>query len=727
MTVELCNGPGTATFTSLRVGATVNGSPCYAWQWNSTQRNPYTLDVAYGLQRQQSWVKWGSNETTVLELTLLDGTGPVTSFEMWPTFSDVSATIVAGKLRLTVPPFRQFRLDINGNHQKPIYVWSSSLQDAIPAGSVSWVTWRAANPAATGFPDNLKVHFPAGEHITGFLWEVGDGCTIHIDRNAVVRGNWMIEDGLGVRSQNIQLQGCGASHLNQYDPFVDGLLSMPFAVAMMYSWVVSPVSQGVSFFSENKARGLTVFGIPFHLAPTGGLWSWTDVQFLSHSFGGIGDGFVCSPRSSTGQGERVRCFIEAGDDAMSCFPFMDQTDTDCVVGTTLNSCWKLLYWAYPDHASGVDSTQPTWNNLRVRNCRAYHRGAPDTNTENTYPAIGDQTILNVRCDAWASQARRGWGRYDVDVRGLIVDGPVARGFHFRNEPYPYEDPALFGDSRDGLGNIARFRLRDITFTTAPSQISYIEGADAANNPHDFEFSNLRIGGVLVTTANSSQYFRLNRWAVSIYVGGNPMTLDITVCNHALALIGDSARITAVGGPDTSRQAAVCAQFYDQAVTTALELHDWSFATRYAALVATTNDRDEWDYAYELPDDLLRPLYLLEDGGTQDYRQRPDDNIDFSIELNSSGTRVLYTDLEDAKLRYIAFVTEPGAWTPLFRQAVAHQLASMVGPVLVRGQEGVALSAAHAQKFAAFLQAARAMDSQHRQVRPPHMPDWILKR
>ena len=725
MTIERCTGPGTATFTSARYSATVDGVANYCWQWLSTQRAAYTRDVALGLQRQQTWCKWGSNQTVTLEITMLAG-GPVTSYELFGAGAGVTGSIVAGKLRLVVPPFEQFRCDLNGDHQRPFYAWSSMLEDALPGGSTSWTTWRAANPAATGFPDSLKVHFTTGEYVVPELFGVGNGCTVTIQRNAVVQGSWSIEDGLGVRKQNIVFQGCGAQHMSNRDPFALGITSMDYSVARYYSVVVSPIASGASFFSENVWRGITTFAIPFHLS-TGGIWSWQDCQHLSHSYGGIGDGYGCSPRIGTSEGRRVRCFIEAGDDAFDSLPFADQYDEDCVVGTTLNSCWKMLYWAYPDHASGVDSSQPLWGRLRVRNCKAYHRGAADTNTENTYPAIGDQVILKAVCDATNQQARRGWGRFDIDFDGLSVSGPVSRAVHIRNEMYPFEDPVVFGDTYDGKGNIARWKLRNVTFASTPDWKSYIAGFDEANNPHDIAMSQWRIAGELVTTANASEFFLLDRWATSIYIGGNPMALDITICNQALGLIGDAARITAVGGPDTSRQAAVCAQFYDQAVTMTLELHDWSFATRYVALVALTNDRDEWDYAYERPDDLLRPLYLLPPDQTQDYRLEPEKPIDYSFELNATGTQVIYTDLETAKLRYIAYVNEPGAWPPLFRQAVVHQLASLISGPLMRGQEGAAMAQSHAQRFASYLQAARATDAQHRQVRPPSSPSWIANR
>ena len=132
MTIERCTGPGTATFTSARYSATVDGVANYCWQWLSTQRAAYTRDVALGLQRQQTWCKWGSNQTVTLEITMLAG-GPVTSYELFGAGAGVTGSIVAGKLRLVVPPFEQFRCDLNGDHQRPFYAWSSMLEDALPA------------------------------------------------------------------------------------------------------------------------------------------------------------------------------------------------------------------------------------------------------------------------------------------------------------------------------------------------------------------------------------------------------------------------------------------------------------------------------------------------------------------------------------------------------------------------------------------------------------------
>lgn len=206
-------------------------------------------------------------------------------------------------------------------------------------------------------------------------------------------------------------------------------------------------------------------------------------------------------------------------------------------------------------------------------------------------------------------------------------------------------------------------------------------------------------------------------------------LDVDVCNLALSFIGDTALVTSIDPPNGTTQSRMCAQFYLQALQSTLEMHSWEFATRKASLeqvlfdgVATT-DREDWDYCYKLPARFLRAISVLPPSVLDDYTQ----SVNFSIEVNADGILCLYTDQEQAALRYTELPSSPKMWSPNFRMVVAWHLASMLAGPLIKGDVGAAESKRCVQMMAAYMGKASSADSNDRRVHPDHNVAWIAGR
>ncbi|CAB4199459.1 hypothetical protein UFOVP1326_48 [uncultured Caudovirales phage] len=164
-----------------------------------------------------------------------------------------------------------------------------------------------------------------------------------------------------------------------------------------------------------------------------------------------------------------------------------------------------------------------------------------------------------------------------------------------------------------------------------------------------------------------------------------MASAIDICNQALALLGQRANVQQIVPPDGSVEASLCARFYPIARDKLLEMHDWRFATRREALAEVTNDLDSWAFAYAVPT-MLRPLTLLMPESTDDTKTQ-----EYVIEQNANGDAVLYTNVEDAVLRYIYRVTDPTRWTPQFCTSVAALLSSYLAGPIIKGREGRAVA------------------------------------
>jgi len=167
-----------------------------------------------------------------------------------------------------------------------------------------------------------------------------------------------------------------------------------------------------------------------------------------------------------------------------------------------------------------------------------------------------------------------------------------------------------------------------------------------------------------------------------------MTSEVSVCNLALSHLGDEATVSSIDPPEGSEQAERCAMFYPIARNTVLESHAWGCATTRKPLVELSGVEppDSWAYAYAYPNGCLRPLVLLMPGASDD-----DDGKDFVVEETEDGTRVIYTNVEDADLRYIFLQDDTTRYSALMVNAIARLLASYLAGPVIKGTEGMKVS------------------------------------
>jgi hypothetical protein len=226
-----------------------------------------------------------------------------------------------------------------------------------------------------------------------------------------------------------------------------------------------------------------------------------------------------------------------------------------------------------------------------------------------------------------------------------------------------------------------------------------------------------------------------------------MASAVDICNLALGHLGDSATVASIDPPEGSAQAEHCARFYPIARDTLLEMHNWNFIMRRASLALLVNDITQWKYKYALPADFLSPVSVLPPESIDDYSVRYM-NLDgtswahnyspaiaagqyvpqpFSVETQSDGTQVLYTNVENAVLRYTAKVTDTSVFSSLFVMALSWHLASMLAGPVIKGDQGSAEAKRCAQMMASFLAQAQNADSNERSVKPEHIVGWMAGR
>ena len=224
---------------------------------------------------------------------------------------------------------------------------------------------------------------------------------------------------------------------------------------------------------------------------------------------------------------------------------------------------------------------------------------------------------------------------------------------------------------------------------------------------------------------------------------------IEICNMALAYIGDVAKISSLNTTtDTSAQANYCNKFYSEARKILLQGMAWSFATKREALVKVDDARDdEWAYAYGVPNNAVRVFAVIPDEAGDDissglrgtavvkdssgalrnlasglYVPRP-----FTVEQDDDGHQIIYTDVDDAIARFNVLISDASEYPPLFKNALALKLASMLAGPIMKGAEGVQMTASLLQMLELELGKAREQDAIQHNAIPDHTPPAIQAR
>lgn len=208
-----------------------------------------------------------------------------------------------------------------------------------------------------------------------------------------------------------------------------------------------------------------------------------------------------------------------------------------------------------------------------------------------------------------------------------------------------------------------------------------------------------------------------------------MASDVDICNLALAHLGDEAAVSSINPPDQSAQAAYCSKFYPLALSMVLTDHDWQFSTRRVLLAQLTKTDSLWQYAYTLPSDFMNVSALFASTAIDDLNGQPStgSQVAYTIETDSNGNQVLYTNQYSPLLKYSAYLTNTASFSPGFVEALSWRLAAyLAGPVL-KGDVGVTASKTCMQMYAIALKAAKETDSQDRVIIPAYIPTGISAR
>ena len=175
-----------------------------------------------------------------------------------------------------------------------------------------------------------------------------------------------------------------------------------------------------------------------------------------------------------------------------------------------------------------------------------------------------------------------------------------------------------------------------------------------------------------------------------------MATEVSICSNALRRLGDSP-ITTLS--DNTERARLCNAFYEDTRDAVLRSPPWNFAITRATLAQlSSTPAYGYSYQYALPTDpyCLRVLEME----YSDYK--------FKIENSATEGRVLLTDESEAKILYIAKVTDPTKFDAMFTDTLTAKLAvDLAYPVT----NSVQFQAQMQKLYQLKLSEARSIDGQ----------------
>lgn len=222
-----------------------------------------------------------------------------------------------------------------------------------------------------------------------------------------------------------------------------------------------------------------------------------------------------------------------------------------------------------------------------------------------------------------------------------------------------------------------------------------------------------------------------------------MASEVDICNLALGHLGDAATVSSIAPPEGSAQSEHCARFYPIARDSLLEMHAWNFATTRVELASLGSGWPEWQYCYACPGDAVNLLAILDPNASDDYSVGNNYGFTqsgiplvgsgtytpqtFAQETLSDGTVVIYTNQENAVLRYTRTVTDTTTFSPLFVDALAWYLASYLAGPIIKGDAGAAEALRCTKMFGILFERAVESDSNQRRTHIAQNVAWIAGR
>jgi hypothetical protein len=183
--------------------------------------------------------------------------------------------------------------------------------------------------------------------------------------------------------------------------------------------------------------------------------------------------------------------------------------------------------------------------------------------------------------------------------------------------------------------------------------------------------------------------------------------DVQICSMALGMLGQAPVNTLADEANTN--SVRCSQVFSITRDAMLAEHVWAFATKRETLaLSATIPAFGFSYQFALPEDCLRVVDMHVDGA-------------WTVESD-----FLLTDSDEAKIRYVRRLEEPGRMDPIFAYALAARIAMLLSAPILKKEPSQSILA----QYADAIRRARLVDSMQDnpdQEDPEAVSSWLAAR
>lgn len=160
-----------------------------------------------------------------------------------------------------------------------------------------------------------------------------------------------------------------------------------------------------------------------------------------------------------------------------------------------------------------------------------------------------------------------------------------------------------------------------------------------------------------------------------------MATEISICRLALShLRSNNADVVSITDPNTLEE-EYCQTYYPLARDFVLSSHDWGFATRHEPLALKGTAPSGWLYQYGVPAKYLKAQSVYPKGSGDLPQPYEEGSI-----ADAGDEVVIWTDTENAYLKFTAKVNSPSVYSPLFAMATSWMLAHMLAGALTKTRD-----------------------------------------
>lgn len=196
-----------------------------------------------------------------------------------------------------------------------------------------------------------------------------------------------------------------------------------------------------------------------------------------------------------------------------------------------------------------------------------------------------------------------------------------------------------------------------------------------------------------------------------------MASKVQIAKLALQHIGDRYDISDI--TEATPEAEQVNLLFDDTRDALLRQHPWAFATKYTSPAALSGTAPgHWEYMFLYPTDCVRMLGVVNPLG----KDQP--HVKFEVARNSSGKRVILSDIQQPEIFYTARIEDTTDYDPEFVMAFSYVLAARLVMPLV-GERSIAADLY--QQAQAVLNSAWETDSNEGIEEAIPDADWIRAR